>query len=615
MVSRERSWKTRGAKRVSVVAVFWLAVGIANGGLRAQSPDPATPMPTDGVATDGVAPDEGQANGAMQASDPPSRVVRISVLQGDVSVEPVSVNQFAPAELNQVLTSGDRVYTDPSANAELEAGQIAVRLGGGADLTVTALTDGLAQFGLAAGSVHLRSYAIAPGTVLEVDSPEAAITVLQPGDVRVDEDAAGHATSVLVVSGQVQVDGPGISQRLNAGDQLRVHAADQEAGQAAYAEPLARENGDALDGFSDNRDSVYANGVAGSVDYLNPETTGGADLASYGSWDTGEDYGPVWFPVVAAGWRPFCNGHWAWVAPWGWTWVGAEAWGFAPFHYGRWVEIDGRWGWLPGTRAVKPVYAPAMVAFVGGRQFSASLGYGPGAGVAAWFPLGPREPYTPWYHGSTLYTNRVNVSNIYDPNAAEARAFYNQRAVNVYSNGPLASRTYANRTAGTVAMPETSFAAGQAAARNQVKIPPSQLALAPLLAHPMISPERSMVVSGPARAVPPQVERSSLAVGRAARDAGAVEGGNTVYATRPAFHQVQAPPPVARPNFEQQRQAMERTEPGRPTGPEQGINVRGSRPAGTPSGREAVTHPQSAPSKAAEPARSAPAPASSNLHH
>ena len=589
-----------------VVGFVMLCLLAAGSG--AQSPDGAGALPPEAVAPDAL-----QASGETQAADPPSRVVRISVLQGNVSVEPGSVNQFAPAEMNQVLTSGDRLYTDPSAKAELEAGQIAVRLGGGADLTVTALTDLVAQFGLASGSMHLRSYAIVPGTVVEVDSLEAAITVLQPGDLRVDEDAAGHATSVAVVSGAVQVDGPGISQKLNAGEALRVHAADAANGQAAFTEPLSPGDDDALDSFSDGRDSSYANGIAASSDYLSAETTGSADLANYGSWDTGGDYGAVWFPVVAAGWRPYCYGHWAWVAPWGWTWVGAEPWAFAPSHYGRWVQVNGRWGWLPGTRSNKPVYAPAMVAFVGGRQFSASLGYAPGAGITAWFPLGPREPYAPWYQGSTLYTNRVNASNIYNPNAGEARAFYNQRAVNVYGTALATNRTYANRAVGTVAMPEANFAAGQGVARNQVRISSALLAGAPVVAHPAISPELSMVVRGAARAIPPQAERSTAAASGTAMDA----SGAAVYANRPVFLHPQVPVPEARTSFEQERQIMDRTEPGRPLAAEPVSGARGTRPASPTGGREAAPRSSPAPARAVEPARAspAPAPAANNPHH
>ena len=166
MVSTGRSWKIRGTGQGLRLVVFLLLFAF---GLRAQTPDVTAPVPVPAELAAPASADAGQVSGGTQAADPPSRAVRVSVLEGDVSVEPASVNQFAPAERNQVLTSGDRVYTDPSAKAELEAGEIAVRMGGGADLTVTAMTDQVAQFGLASGSVHLRSYAIMPGTVLELD--------------------------------------------------------------------------------------------------------------------------------------------------------------------------------------------------------------------------------------------------------------------------------------------------------------------------------------------------------------------------------------------------------------------------------------------------------------
>jgi len=42
--------------------------------------------------------------------DPPNRVARISVIQGNVSLEPNGVDAFSQAEINYPLTSGDRVY-------------------------------------------------------------------------------------------------------------------------------------------------------------------------------------------------------------------------------------------------------------------------------------------------------------------------------------------------------------------------------------------------------------------------------------------------------------------------------------------------------------------------
>src|SRR5207245_1389824 len=89
----------------------------------------------------------------------------------------------------------------------------------------------------------------------------------------------------------------------------------------------------------------------------------------------------VWVPrSMIVGWAPYRYGHWAWVDPWGWTWIDDAPWGFAPFHYGRWVYVDGGWGWVPGHVVARPVYAPALVAFVGGRNWSVAIGLGGGGG-------------------------------------------------------------------------------------------------------------------------------------------------------------------------------------------------------------------------------------------
>lgn len=68
-------------------------------------------------------------------------------------------------------------------------------------------------------------------------------------------------------------------------------------------------------------------------------------------------------------------------------------WGFAPFHYGRWAYINGYWGWCPGPYYVRPVYAPAFVAFVGGHHFGFAFGFGHSYAPVGWFPLAPGEVF------------------------------------------------------------------------------------------------------------------------------------------------------------------------------------------------------------------------------
>src|SRR5437879_1193904 len=137
----------------------------------------------------------------------------------------------------------------------------------------------------------------------------------------------------------------------------------------------------------------------------------------YGDWRETGPYGAVWVPrSMIVGWAPYRYGHWAWVDPWGWTWIDDAPWGFAPFHYGRWVYVDDGWAWVPGHVVARPVYAPALVVFVGGRNWSVAIGLGGGGGGGgggvAWFPLGPEEPYVPGYHVSNTYIRNVNVTNV-----------------------------------------------------------------------------------------------------------------------------------------------------------------------------------------------------------
>jgi hypothetical protein len=145
-----------------------------------------------------------------------------------------------------------------------------------------------------------------------------------------------------------------------------------------------------------------------STQYVSTETTGSDALDRYGRWDTLPDSEPVWFPTsVPDDWAPYRFGHWDWIEPWGWTWVDDQPWGFAPFHYGRWVNIDGHWGWVPGAVQPHPVYAPALVAFVDAPD---DPGGAPDGGPdVGWFPLGPGDDYAPWYEAGPDYVESVNA--------------------------------------------------------------------------------------------------------------------------------------------------------------------------------------------------------------
>ena len=275
---------------------------------------------------------------------------------------------------------------------------------------------------------------------------------------------------------------------------------------------------DALDQFSAQRDAQYEQEFAAESQYLDPSTIGYAgDLGQYGDWSNDGDNGPVWYPraVPMLDWAPYSVGHWAYIAPWGWTWVEAEPWGFAPFHYGRWARFGPRWGWIPGPHEVRPVYSPALVVFVGGPRFSLSIGFGGrgGGGVAAWFPLGPREVYQPPYRTSTVYTNRINVTNIFNRNTVEVRNIYNQRTTNVYVNNvTVNNNVYVNRAVATTAVQQDHFAAGRPVRGSQVQVDSARLAQAPVQARPpsVPVPQRPVAAAPPPQGAPPVQKRPEL---------------------------------------------------------------------------------------------------------
>ena len=151
-------------------------------------------------------------------------------------------------------------------------------------------------------------------------------------------------------------------------------------------------------------------------------------------------------PGVAAVWGPFRYGHWAWVSPWGWRWIDDQPWGFAPFHYGRWALWQGRWAWVPGTYAARPVYAPALVAWTGAMPaapgVSVSLSIGSSVG---WVPLAPREVYVPPYAVSNTYVRNVNITHVTNVTEIEnvTRVVYRQGGATVPASGTVAGRSLA----------------------------------------------------------------------------------------------------------------------------------------------------------------------------
>ena len=115
-------------------------------------------------------------------------------------------------------------------------------------------------------------------------------------------------------------------------------------------------------------------------------------------------------------WAPYSTGRWVYDPYYEWTWVDDAPWGWAPFHHGRWVLVGGFWAWAPGPVILRPVYAPALVAF---------FGIAPGVSVRVGIPgpalgwVGPRVVNNVVIERTTV----VNVDKIVYQHTKQPRAF------------------------------------------------------------------------------------------------------------------------------------------------------------------------------------------------
>jgi hypothetical protein len=362
--------------------------------------------------------------GAQDADvDPPARVGRLSALNGQVWLYIPGTGEWASAGLNHPLTSGDRVATDPGARAEFEVGSTTVRIDGSSEVELAGVDDEHLELVLLDGSAIADVRDASVAGPLDWTTDEGRFVTLRDGSYRLDR--SDGKSRLTVYSGQARYEGPNSALAVDAGQRAEFWI---DSGGVAQYSLLAPVN-DAFLAWSRARDR------RGNVAerYVSPEMTGAADLDEYGRWEQSPDDGPVWIPTtVAVDWAPYSQGHWTWVRPWGWTWVDDAPWGFAPFHYGRWVYFRSRWCWTPGARVVRPVYAPALVAWVGGPGGGVSVSVGTGPAVG-WLPLAPREVYVPGYRVSPRYARDLNIADV--ANAARiVRVFNNPRAPRVFEN-------------------------------------------------------------------------------------------------------------------------------------------------------------------------------------
>jgi hypothetical protein len=316
---------------------------------------------------------------------------RLGHVDGEVSYWRPGAEDWARARPNLALAEGDTLYSGKDANFEVQFGSRSyVRADEDSQLSLVDQEEHRIQFKLTSGRVSFDMRSMTAGNTLEVSTPNAVFVIEHPGYYRVEVGSRdthfitrrGGEATLTTADGRALSIYPSEDILVTAGDPVKV---------ATYAAPAP----DDWDRWNDARSDRSGESI--SARYLPPEVYGAEELDHSGHWRVVPTYGAVWIPYdVTAGWVPYSTGYWVWDPFYEWTWVDDAPWGWAPFHYGRWVYIDGFWAWAPGPVVRRPVYSPALVAFmVRGHDVSVRLSVGlPGLW---WVALSWGEPVLPWW--------------------------------------------------------------------------------------------------------------------------------------------------------------------------------------------------------------------------
>jgi hypothetical protein len=357
-----------------------------------------------------------------------ARVLRVSLLKGEVSLKRAGENDWENARLNTPLVEGDLLATGRDSHLEIQMdARNFVRVGSDSVLKVVTLRDEGIALSLSEGTATFRLSRFDNGKeYFEVDAPKTTVAAEKTGQYRIDVDRSGGVSVTVREDGRARIysQTSGFVLRNNRTARLAYEGSDEGDWEVGSAARL-----DAWDDWNDERERYLASRLHydGRDRYYDTDVYGAEELDLYGDWVYTRDYGYIWRPHATVinnynNWAPYRYGHWDWCPPYGWTWIPDEDWGWAPYHYGRWVYVNDYWCWAPrgyGYRYRRAWWRPALVAFV-------TLDFGNDRQVC-WYPLtyGQRDPRGRWWSrrfDPLTPLRRGEVDNLRRANPALLRA-------------------------------------------------------------------------------------------------------------------------------------------------------------------------------------------------
>src|ERR1700722_1591030 len=118
--------------------------------------------------------------------DPPGRVARISYVYGATSFRPGDIDDWQPVDPNRPLTTGDHLFVEMNATAEMQIGCGVLRMNSASALEFLNLDDNNVQLRLTGGSLIVRLRDLGDQDSFEVDTPNLAFSLLRTGEYRIE---------------------------------------------------------------------------------------------------------------------------------------------------------------------------------------------------------------------------------------------------------------------------------------------------------------------------------------------------------------------------------------------------------------------------------------------
>lgn len=321
----------------------------------------------------------------------PVRMARFAFVQGDVNWRPNNSENWSKATVNLPIREDAEITVGDGGRADIQFDDgSSLRLGNGAVVSLKILfsddrgefTEVVLKEGLA--TLHSRH----ADSVYQVDTPMASAKFSGEAQVRFGVDGGSE---IAVQTGSAAIEGNAGKTTLKEGNYLYLRDAT-----AAYT-PHAIPGPDSWDRWNTERNRQLAQNTETSKHVPSNIGLVAGDLDTSGTWHDDPKYGWVWAPRVSdSNWRPYYDGQWVWSDPYGWTWVSNESWGWAPYHYGTWVELSYGWAWCPGPRW--QYWSPGVVSF---------STYGDNI---CWAPLCPWEVTYPGAFGLGCWGNNWGLS-------------------------------------------------------------------------------------------------------------------------------------------------------------------------------------------------------------